>query len=87
MNIINCIDCKYSRHDRNPPNRFSCIKHSQGEDGYGIINGLKRDDFCSYGEVESVPECKGVKRWGVEKCVFCGEIIPEGRQICKGCEK
>lgn len=21
------------------------------------------------------------------KCVFCGEIIPEGRQVCPNCEK
>lgn len=21
------------------------------------------------------------------RCVFCGEIIPEGRQVCPSCEK
>lgn len=23
----------------------------------------------------------------VERCVCCGEIIPEGRQVCPACEK
>lgn len=24
---------------------------------------------------------------GVETCVCCGEVIPEGRQICLNCER
>lgn len=24
---------------------------------------------------------------GEERCVMCGEIIPEGRQVCPTCEK
>ena len=23
----------------------------------------------------------------IEKCVSCGEVIPEGRQVCPNCEK
>ena len=23
----------------------------------------------------------------VERCVMCGKVIPEGRQVCYGCEK
>ena len=23
----------------------------------------------------------------VERCVMCGKIIPEGRQVCYGCER
>lgn len=35
---------------------------------------------CSY---------KCLRKWesGVNTCVCCGEIIPEGRQVCPKCEK
>ena len=23
----------------------------------------------------------------VDRCICCGEIIPEGRQVCPGCER
>lgn len=23
----------------------------------------------------------------VERCVMCGKVIPEGRQVCYGCER
>ena len=29
---------------------------------------------------------KQIRKGGAEKCVSCGETIPEGRQVCPGCE-
>ena len=29
---------------------------------------------------------KGVKKMSEDRCVICGEIIPEGRMICPDCE-
>ena len=29
---------------------------------------------------------KKIRKGGAEKCVSCGETIPEGRQVCPGCE-
>lgn len=34
------------------------------------------DDLCS--------EC--VEQQNINTCVSCGEVIPEGRQVCPGCE-
>ena len=27
------------------------------------------------------------RKENADRCVFCGEIIPEGRQVCPTCEK
>ena len=32
-------------------------------------------------------QCKKEPHIGSETCVSCGEDIPEGRQVCPGCEK
>lgn len=37
--------------------------------------------------IAALKKQKEQKRWGVERCVFCGEIIPEGRQMCGRCKK
>lgn len=31
-------------------------------------------------------KCQGRKTMTGEKCVMCGEVIPEGRQVCPICE-
>jgi hypothetical protein len=56
------------------------------------VSELKKSGHKIVGEVISVSNRWGekchVKRYTfAETCVICGEIIPEGRQVCPKCER
>lgn len=42
-----------------------------------------------YGSEKRVCGYKCLRKWeyGINTCICCGEIIPEGRQVCPKCEK
>ena len=59
--------------------------------GVIIIAGVDGDEITSllFGNYELRRLCPGL--WSelenVNRCVCCGEIIPEGRQVCLNCER
>ena len=50
--------------------------------------------FPCYEELDTCPYCHSDDLWydydpppeNAERCVICGDIIPEGRQVCPNCE-
>ena len=41
---------------------------------------MSDNGFCSFGARMDATQ-------NIETCICCGEIIPEGRQVCPKCEK
>lgn len=59
--------------------------------GVIIIAGVSGDDLASYPcdrstILSAYPGLCEVDIQNVNRCVCCGEIIPEGRQVCPNCE-
>jgi len=74
----NCKNCKYAvirrKADDNAPN-VVCMKRTNFDKG--IIYLTQEDANCrNYFMPVSA-----------DTCVSCGEVIPEGRQVCPRCEK
>ena len=59
-----------------------CVYFTGGAiDGNCIKDGLRTRcilDFCSRGEMKRLDNA--------DRCVCCGDVIPEGRQVCPKCE-
>lgn len=71
VEVVRCKDCK------NWDNNYKCclmMGLTSAGDSYFYENS-----FCSYGEMKAVENA--------ERCVVCGEVIPDGRQVCPPCEK
>lgn len=51
----------------------------------GIINPMKRAGDSAKNVAES-PKNVIEAFENADRCVCCGEIVPEGRQVCPGCE-
>jgi hypothetical protein len=51
----------------------------------GIIKSMKRAGDSAKKAAESLGEVINAFE-NADRCVCCGEIIPEGRQVCPGCE-
>jgi hypothetical protein len=42
------------------------------------------NDECIFKDTDI--DCKRCA-WRVDTCIMCGEVIPEGRQVCINCEE
>lgn len=51
----------------------------------GIIKPMKRAGDSAEKAAESLKNVIGAFE-NADRCVCCGEIVPEGRQVCPGCE-
>ena len=69
---------------------YNCTINGVSFVGDIIIAGVDGDEISSllFGNYELRRLCPGL--WSepenVNRCVCCGEIIPEGRQVCPNCE-
>lgn len=66
---------KKARHKKDFP---SIYQVSHVERVYNTVNGT----FKHYGEIVSI-----IDRTPADRCVCCGDVIPEGRMVCPACEQ
>ena len=69
-----CGDCIYYLPSANG-SIYGCCHYTP--DGLGLKDRLS-NDYCSRAVSKSNT---------ADRCVCCGDVIPEGRQVCPGCEK
>lgn len=95
-----CTECRLTFRTDNPEQRmcFSCEAHSKPHQEkrstknkktltldeilhiseiYNRVNGK----YLHYGDIVSI-----INNTKADRCVCCGEIVPEGRQVCPQCE-
>jgi hypothetical protein len=79
MNTKNCEDCMYWRSMHDP--ELKCCH-------YLLDTGSRRPcepgDGCTV-KVKTRAKRRKKKAENVERCICCGDIIPEGRMVCPNC--
>ena len=73
-----CMACPFARLDADPPH---CLISNTPYEEYFDIFHLRMPD-CPLTKVTETKEYLGADR-----CVCCGEIVPEGTQVCNNCLK
>lgn len=63
-----------------------CKDHKQGQP-FKIRDDIGREFLVSH--ICNCPYCGRflAENYNMDVCAVCGEIIPEGRQVCPNCEK
>ena len=95
-----CLDCKKIFRTDNPEQRVcsSCLKHRQPNHKSRkkktkkiltfaeishiaeVYNKVHRK-YLHYGDIVNLVENN------TDRCVCCGAVVPEGRQVCNQCER
>lgn len=47
-----------------------------------IYNAIHKDRYRQYGEIVNI-----IENTKADRCVCCGDIVPEGRLVCPNCER
>ena len=71
--LVRCRECRHYMPPLSGYTKGECLAKA----GYFPVD---TDWFCADGERKEQPE-------NVNRCVCCGEIIPEGRQVCPDCSR
>lgn len=70
--------CKKKREEK-PKKKFPPLMQvSRIERIYNAVNGTKKH----YGEIVNI-----IESTATDRCVCCGDVIPEGRMVCPACEQ
>ena len=74
--VVRCGDCVHALKSNkcNPDSRLCDLNYYSGG-GRKIVN---LDGYCHLGRRKCGENA--------DRCVCCGEVIPEGRQVCPACE-
>ena len=75
--VVRCGECVHALKSNkcNPDSRLCDLNYYSGG-GRKIVN---LDGYCHLGRRK--------RGENAEHCVSCGDVIPEGRQVCPACEK
>ena len=65
-------------------NRFKCP--TCGGNQYTACDTAEGCIYCGNKELEKMETLKKIRIATVDRCVMCGEIIPEGQQVCGLCK-
>lgn len=78
-----CDICKYT--DEHPDCPMDCMKCDLTERCH-CHECINRCGWVWRGEVDATDINDGHKITSEDRCIVCGEVVPEGRQVCKNCE-